>query len=120
MSDEKVSHHFSRSEFACRCGCGFDDFHPALLYLLEAVREHFGKPVVINSACRCPAHNRAVGGAENSRHLHGEAADITVSKISPALVADYCEVLVGERGGLGRYSSFTHVDVRGYRTRWSA
>lgn len=44
--------------------------------VLEPLREHFGTPVVISSGYRCPALKRAVGGASNSQHLKGEAADI--------------------------------------------
>ncbi len=117
--DMRVSPHFARGEFACRCGCGFAEAAPALIYVLECVRERFGRAVTINSGCRCETHNRAVGGTDGSCHLRGLAADITVRGVEPALVADYCESLVLERGGVGRYAGFTHVDVRGARARWS-
>ena len=119
-TDAAVSPHFKKSEFACRCGCGFYAPVPALIYLLEAVRERFGKPVIVRSACRCEKHNKAVGGKANSRHLFGDAADIEVEGVHPAEVADYCESLVRERGGVGRYAGFTHVDTRGTRARWIA
>jgi len=118
MVEDKISPHFRRSEFACRCGCGFDSVVPALVFLLEAIREHFDEALTINSACRCRSHNREVGGASGSRHLAGEAADIVVRGVEPGVVADYCEELLDGRGGLGRYETFTHVDVRGYRARW--
>ena len=51
-----VSDNFSRSEFACKCGCGFNSVDVALLDALEQVREKFG-PVSITSGNRCPKHN---------------------------------------------------------------
>jgi uncharacterized protein YcbK (DUF882 family) len=48
--------------------------------------------------------------------MYNTAADIQVS-VAPAAVANAAETIFGD-GGLGRYSSFTHVDVRGYHARW--
>lgn len=44
---------------------------------LDKVRELWGKPIGVNSGYRSPELNRAVGGAKNSQHTKGEAADIT-------------------------------------------
>jgi zinc D-Ala-D-Ala carboxypeptidase len=46
--------------------------------VLEQVRTLVGKPVMVSSGYRCPALNKAVGGAPASAHLDGLAADITV------------------------------------------
>ena len=59
-----------------------------------------------------------VGGTPKSQHLRGTAADIVVREISPLAVAQFAEYLLGDRGGLGVYPSFTHVDVRENRARW--
>lgn len=45
--------------------------------ILDRVRELWGGPLRVNSGYRCPALNAAVGGAPDSRHMKGEAADIT-------------------------------------------
>lgn len=45
--------------------------------VLDPLREWYGKPVYVNSGYRSPVLNRLVGGAANSQHLKGEAADIT-------------------------------------------
>ncbi|MCQ4370005.1 D-Ala-D-Ala carboxypeptidase family metallohydrolase [Enterobacter asburiae] len=113
-----LSKHFSRSEFACRCGCGFDRISPELITVLEDVRTHFGAPVKINSGCRCEKHNAKVGGVPNSQHVQGIAADIVVSGRTPALVAEYLERKYPDRYGVGRYSNFTHIDVRQVKARW--
>ena len=55
---------------------------------LEAIRKVVGKPLIISSGYRCPAVNKAVGGADNSYHMLGLAADINVSGMSPKLLAN--------------------------------
>jgi len=115
-----LSEHFKASEFACKhCGSlGDAGIDPDLVSLLETVRSHFAdKPVTINSGYRCPTHNKAVGGASQSQHLRGTAADITVKGVSPSTVYAYLDPW--HDGGLGKYSTFTHVDVRDGRARWS-
>ena len=44
--------------------------------LLERIRTLSGCPIAVNSGYRCPELNQAVGGASNSQHMKGEAADI--------------------------------------------
>lgn len=46
--------------------------------ILEPVRKHFNRRVIIHSAYRSPAVNRAVGGSNNSQHSKGEAVDFRV------------------------------------------
>ena len=48
--------------------------------VLELLREWYGKPIVISSGYRCPALNRAVGGATTSQHMKGEACDIRLPR----------------------------------------
>ncbi|MBC5790597.1 D-Ala-D-Ala carboxypeptidase family metallohydrolase [Providencia sp. JUb39] len=110
--------YFKKQEFACRCGCGQSDVADELLTVLVDVREHFGKPVIINSANRCPTHNKNVGGAKNSMHLKGIAADIRVSGVSPVEVHKYLTEKYPHSYGIGKYNTFTHIDVRDYKARW--
>ena len=49
----------------------------ALCYnVLQPLRDALGTPVNLNSGYRCPSLNRAIGGAKNSQHMTGQAADI--------------------------------------------
>lgn len=117
MSD-RLSRHFRRAEFACRCGCGFDTIDHATLEILEAVRVAFDAAVVVTSAARCPAHNAAVGGASNSQHLYGRAADIQVRGHEPVDVYSWIKRRY-PHASLGLYRSFVHVDTRtGGPARW--
>ena len=45
--------------------------------VLDPLREAWGKPIVVTSGYRCPELNKAVGGARNSHHMQGMAADIS-------------------------------------------
>ena len=102
--------YFTLEEFACRCGCGFDDISHELTQILDKLREHFDQPCTVNSGCRCEAHNKKVGGAPRSQHLLGKAADIRIRGITPALVAEMA-IQLGATG-TKVYDTFTHVDVR--------
>lgn len=51
------------------------------IHVLEKVRLNYNKPVIINSGYRCPALNKVIGGAKNSQHMTGQAADIEVPGI---------------------------------------
>ena len=113
-----LSEHFRRDEFVCQCGCGFAEVDGELVAVLEDVRSYFGKPVIINSGCRCPEHNRSEGGAEHSRHLTGKAADIRVRGFSADAVATYLETKYPGKYGIGRYFGRTHIDVRPGMARW--
>ncbi len=113
-----INKYFSRDEFACKCGCGFAAVDVDLLAVLTDLRGHFAKPVKINSACRCPAHNKAVGGEDKSQHLHGMAADFVVAGVSPAKVYQYLTGQYPYQYGLGLYKTWVHADVRAVKARW--
>ena len=107
-----LTKHFSRHEFACKCGCGFDTVDLETLQLLENIRDHFQERIIVHSGCRCAAHNAEVGGAQHSQHLRARAADIVVARVTPADVHSVASALLNGGGGLGSYSTFTHVDTR--------
>ena len=44
--------------------------------ILQPIRDAYGKTIIVTSGYRSPELNRAVGGASNSQHTYGEAADI--------------------------------------------
>lgn len=115
-----ISKNFSRNEFSCRCGCGFDTVDAELLWVLQQIRDHYGKPVVITSGCRCVKHNERVKGASSSQHVHAKAADIYISEISPKDLFDYLNAQYPDQYGLGFYekNGFVHVDVRTQKARW--
>lgn len=58
-------------------------------YVLQPIRDSFGKPVIVSSGYRCPELNKAVGGSLKSQHMDGEAADIEISGVSNLELATY-------------------------------
>ena len=90
---------------------------------LEIIRAHFNAPVTINSGYRNLEYNRNIGSKDTSQHVLGTAADIVIKDVSPDEVADALEFLINvgmlKEGGVGRYNTFTHYDIRGTRARWN-
>lgn len=115
----KLSKNFKVKEFACTDGSDPIFIDSDLVDILQKIRTHFGKSVTITSAYRTPTRNDKVGGATFSQHLYGRAADVKISGVSPKKVAAYAETLLKNRGGIGIYSTFTHIDVRTTKSRWN-
>ena len=91
--------------------------------VLDPLRQHYGRPVIVNSGYRCPALNAAVGGAATSQHLRGEAADITATdKRDNRLLFDYIrnrlpyDQLIWEKGN-NDYPQWIHVSFSRTRNR---
>ena len=116
---KQITPHFKVREFACSDGSDVVFVSTSLVDILEAIRVHFGRPVTITSGYRTISYNASLkNSSKKSQHCNGLAADIKVAGVSPAAVADYAEQLLGSHGGVGRYSTFTHIDVRADKSRW--
>lgn len=113
-----LSDNFKVKEFACNDGSDAVLISDDLVDLLQKIRDHFGVAVTINSGYRTSTYNKKVGGATNSQHVKGTAADIVAKGVDPLTVAQYAEYLMPNSGGIGVYQTFTHVDVRTSRSRW--
>jgi hypothetical protein len=72
--------------------------------------------MILNSAFRSPAHNKAVGGAKNSLHMQGIAFDVQMVNHDPARFIGSAR----EAGfaGIGTYprQGFVHIDTGPART----
>ncbi|MGI9413526.1 MAG: YcbK family protein [Hyphomicrobiales bacterium] len=95
-----------------------DGVKPRLVQMLIEVQRHYGRPLHIISGCRSKSHNRKVGGAKRSQHLHCKAADFKIAGVSKYKLAAFLRRLPG-RGGVGVYcrSSYVHLDI-GPRREW--
>lgn len=114
-----LSKHFSRREFACKCGCGFDAADIELVDVLEDLRR-WGGPVTITGPNRCEAWNAQTPGASpDSTHVKALGADVKCRFKSADEVADYLEQKYPDKYGIGRYKGRTHIDVKpGPARRW--
>ena len=116
---KKLSTNFTVKEFACKDGSDAVLVEPRLVMVLQSIRSHFGTAVTINSGYRTPQYNTKVGGVAHSQHCYGTAADIVVRGKTPAQVAAYARQLMLDWGGVGKYASFTHIDVREAKADWT-
>jgi hypothetical protein len=120
LKEGQVSPHFSRKEFECSCGCGFDTVDDRLVDALEKVREHFGKPMVMHCICRCWKKNKDVGGAEKSQHLYAHAGDFHIDGVDNKEIYDFIDKeVLPNTGGIGLYEWGVHMDIRHAKARWS-
>lgn len=81
------------------------------------MRDKFGR-INISSAYRTSSYNRKVGGVDNSQHLYGLAADVTISDSSKLTEAARYAEKIGFTGiGLDdKYEKFLHLDTRKNRS----
>jgi peptidoglycan hydrolase-like protein with peptidoglycan-binding domain len=112
---------FAWSEFYSKDGSGFSGGKVSsttvkenvrrLMYKLEALRKKAGGSAInINSGFRSISHNSAVGGASNSQHMYGIAADLTVSGHSVSWVRETAKTC--GFSGIITYDTFNHLDSR--------
>ena len=111
-----MTKNFSRSEFACKCGCGKADIDPRVVNMAQVIRDAMGQPIHINSGCRCEKRNAAVGGVANSNHTKGLAADLSCA--AGGLALWLCVINLRDKGKLPDLSyaiwytkkNFVHID----------
>ncbi|MEV6260893.1 D-Ala-D-Ala carboxypeptidase family metallohydrolase [Streptomyces sp. NPDC051784] len=114
--------HFNWSEFTDRSSGTFDggklsaaatrENARRAMYKLEALRKKLGNTAItVNSGFRSIAHNAEIGGASDSMHLYGTAADLDVPGVSNRTVYQKAETC--GFSGLERYTvDHQHVDSR--------
>lgn len=92
------------------------------LKIVDELRSHLGRPIVLLSSYRSPAYNAAIdGAATKSFHMQFKALDIAVSGHSPRAVFNLLKQWRAQgkfQGGLGLYSNFVHIDTRGSNATW--
>lgn len=83
--------------------------------VLDPLRTAYRKPIYVNSGYRCEELNELIGGAKNSDHLKGMAADIRAQDVREnKKLFDYIKnnlefrQLIWEKGN-DEYPSWVHV-----------
>jgi len=92
------------------------------LQAADHIAATLGQPIKeVTSAYRSPSYNRRCPGAKShSWHMQNFALDLQFGA-SPSTVASVARQLRSRglfKGGIGRYSSFTHIDTRGANVDW--
>lgn len=115
----RLSSNFTVKEFRSHDGADKVLIDDKLVLILQNIRNHFGRAVIISSAYRTAEYNASVGGSLSSYHTKGQAADITVQGVNPVTVGLYADTLAS---GLGVYAyasgGFCHIDTRPVTYRW--
>lgn len=115
MIPDILSVNFKRSEFACNgldCCDHSAPVMPDLIKVLQAIRDEFGVPVIINSGYRCIKYNGNAGGSSSSWHTIGGAADCAILVgVTTEKVFSFARNL-HQLGAFGFYDSHFHIDVR--------
>lgn len=76
----KITDGLDNTEYRCHCvnpACHCTMIDKELVEAYHKFRFLIGKPLIINSGFRCSLHNFMIGGRTMSRHLSGEAIDIS-------------------------------------------
>ena len=85
----KYCDNFKPDEFKCPCGrcTGYPTWMKANeLKNIQAIRDHFGKPMHITSGIRCKDFNSSLrGSSKTSKHLEGRAVDFTMPTVTDTL-----------------------------------
>ena len=87
--------------------------------LADAIRQEFGRPIIVLSAYRDADYNACIGGASASHHLRFNALDLANVGGTTARMHQIAERLMRTEpdfaGGLGLYAArgFIHIDTRG-------
>jgi uncharacterized protein YcbK (DUF882 family) len=112
---------FSEAELNCNSGahCPYPDRLRHLAWTLQTIRNHFGKPIRVNSGYRDPDYNKRIGGVRRSQHVEARAADLTPSVFNEHEL-DRLKSVINElvasgkipNGGIGSYNTFVHYDMR--------
>lgn len=85
--------------------------------VLEPIRIHFDRPVIVSSGYRSPDLNRAIGGASSSQHCLGEAADITVPGVALLDLAQWIQRNLNYDQLIYEFGRWVHVSYRYGRLR---
>ncbi|MDP0491809.1 MAG: D-Ala-D-Ala carboxypeptidase family metallohydrolase [Verrucomicrobiota bacterium JB023] len=127
---EKISVHEVIKAHARRKGSVWNQIPPkkywqnmdSTLLVADKVTEVLGVSLdQVTSAYRCPAYNsRCPGAKPRSYHMQNVALDLMFNT-STSRVSRVARELRNNglfKGGVGRYSNFTHIDTRGYNADW--
>ena len=104
-ANKQLTPHFQLKEMHCHgkgC-CSTTKIDTNVVKLVEKMRVVLGAPINVESAYRCPRHNREVGGANGSGHVSGTALDITCEKSDRDRLAVLAELVGVAR--IGKYMS---------------
>ena len=104
----KLAPNFRLDELAQLAKGPYAVVQPHAVEEIQLLRDQVG-PIVVKSGYRSPAYNQGVGGATFSRHMYGDAFDMTPTNVS----LETFETLCNDAGAMAiLYQSWVHCDWR--------
>lgn len=88
---KKYTKNFKPEEFKCECGGKYCTGYPSYmkrveLKNLQAIRDHYNKPMLVTCGLRCKVYNSKLNGSiHNSKHLTGYACDFNMDGVTESL-----------------------------------
>ena len=118
-----LTENFTRSEFACPCGCNSQMIEQELADKVQSIRDKLGKKIRITSGYRCVSHNASKKSAAASRAVICTASLPTGErKTAPSTLSALAFLPESRFGGIGIYwhsrGAFVHTDTRGGKATW--
>lgn len=114
MSNTNSWEFFTEDEMKCN-GTGRCAMNEGFMNALVRLRKVYGKPMKVTSGFRDPSYNKQIGGADNSAHIYGKAADIAVSGVDAwrlvnlAMQGGFTGIGVKQKGPINE--RFIHLDT---------
>lgn len=107
--------YFTENELKCK-GSGKLILADGFADMLRELRIIYGKPMIVTSACRSTLHNKAVGGATNSKHICDNgigclAIDVSVPNGVERMLLGKIAIELGWSVGVPN-KNFIHLDAR--------
>jgi hypothetical protein len=108
---------FTNDELKCKCGCGSLKLADGFANKLEDLRIKFGKPMIVNSCCRCDNNNIMAGGAKGSYHritneISQGTCAVDIKRQGYEYDAELISLALNEGWSLGLAKTFIHLDRR--------
>ena len=123
---DMITPNFSKSEMACRCGCGIFEMDDEFMRMLQELRNQMQRPLRVSSARRCDTHDHEVSTAKNKKngvHTLCQAADVLIhgevamKHFERARLIGFSGISLSQRGD--HVSRFVHLDTKPRKALWS-
>ena len=117
----RLTKNFKPEEFRCDCGgrhcCGFPSYMKANeLKHIQAIRDHWGRPITVTQGLRCKGRNKELrGSAVNSGHMYGRAIDFYQKGVTDTLANRKVSIKWIKKQFAHKYSYGNGIDSSGYK-----
>lgn len=117
----RLTKNFKPEEFRCDCGgrhcCGFPSYMKANeLKHIQAIRDHWGRPITVTQGLRCKGRNKELrGSAVNSGHMYGRAIDFYQKGVTDTLANRKMSIKWIKKQFAHKYSYGNGIDSSGYK-----